>query len=54
VKPGTPMDAPFAINLGPLMIPPGGRYEWRLEINGETDEDWRLAFTTRAAHAQAV
>ena len=49
VKPGTPLDVPFAMNLGPLMIAPGARYEWRLTINGEEHEDWRLAFTTRAA-----
>ena len=47
VKPGTPLDAPFAINYGPLPIPPGGRYEWRLSVNGESHQDWRLAFSTR-------
>ena len=47
VKPGTPMDAVFAINLGPLPLPPGARYEWRLWIDGEHREDWRLTFTTR-------
>lgn len=49
LKPGTPIDVPIALNFPPLPLPPGGRYEWRLTIDGATDEDWRLAFTTRAA-----
>lgn len=49
VRPGTPIDLPLAINLGPLPIPPGGRYVWRLFIDDDTDEDWQLAFSTRPA-----
>jgi hypothetical protein len=49
VRPGTPIDVPLALNIGPLGLPPGGRYEWRLAIDGETDDDWRLAFSTRPA-----
>jgi hypothetical protein len=52
VKPGTPLDVPFALNLGPNPIPPGGRYEWRLTIDGEHDQDWSLAFSTRPAGTQ--
>lgn len=47
VKPGTPLELPLAINSGPLPLDPGGRYEWRLLIDGETDDDWRLAFSVR-------
>jgi hypothetical protein len=47
LKPGTPLDVVLALNLPPQPIPPGGRYEWRLTIDGESEEDWRLAFTTR-------
>lgn len=47
VKPGSPLDAAFAVNLGPLLLPPGRRFEWRLWIDGETNDDWRLTFTTR-------
>ncbi|MGH3022315.1 MAG: DUF6941 family protein [Gaiellaceae bacterium] len=47
LKPGTPIDAPLAIPIPPLNIPPGGRYEWRLHIDDETREEWRLPFTTR-------
>jgi hypothetical protein len=54
VKPGTPLDAPLALNLGPIPLAPGGRYEWRLTVNGEGHEDWRLAFSTRPAQAQAA
>ena len=46
---GTPIDLPLAINLGPLPLAPGGRYTWRLTVDGETDESWVLGFSTRAA-----
>lgn len=49
LTPGTPLDMSFAINLGALPIPPGGRYEWRLSVNGETREGWSAAFSTRPA-----
>jgi hypothetical protein len=51
LKPGTPIDVPLAINFGPLPLEPGGRYEFRLAIDGESDEGWRLAFSTRPALA---
>ena len=47
IKPGTPLELPLAVNSGPLPLQPGSRYEWRLTINGEGDEDWRLAFSVR-------
>ena len=34
LKPGTPIDASFAINIPPLPLPPG-RYVWSLELGGE-------------------
>ena len=51
VPAGSPIDLPLAINLGPIPLPPGGRYTWRLSIDGETDESWVLGFTTRPALA---
>jgi hypothetical protein len=48
LKPGTPLDVPIAINLPGPPIPPGGRFEWRLTVNGESEGAWRLAFSTRA------
>lgn len=49
LTPGTPLDAAVAINLGPLPIPAGGRYVWRLSIDGEFREDWQAVFSTRPA-----
>jgi hypothetical protein len=51
LKPGTPLDSTLAINFGPLSIPPGGRYLWRLSIDGRTSEEWEVAFSTRPAAA---
>lgn len=54
LAPGTPLDGAFAINIGPLPLEPGRRYEWRLSIDGHCDEDWRLGFSTRAAKPMAA
>jgi hypothetical protein len=51
VPPGTPIDLPLAINLGPLPLPPGGRYTWRFTVDGESEPAWVLSFTTRPAVA---
>jgi hypothetical protein len=48
VPPGSPIDIPFVIPVGPLPLQPGTRYTWRLVIDGETDDSWILAFSTRA------
>ncbi len=34
VAPGSMLDASFALNVGPLPLPPG-RYEWHLELAGQ-------------------
>jgi Family of unknown function (DUF6941) len=47
LKPGTALEFPLAVNSGPLPLEPGWRYEWRLSIDGETDDDWRLPFSVR-------
>jgi hypothetical protein len=47
LKPGTPIDAAMAINMGPLPLEPDQRYEWRLSIDGDHDPDWSLPFTVR-------
>lgn len=49
IKPGTPIDSALAVNFGPLPLEEGRRYQWRLSIDGETDEDWTLGFSTRPA-----
>ena len=51
MKPGTPLDLTMAVTLGPLPLDPGSRYEWRLTIDGKEDDEWRVAFSTRAANA---
>jgi hypothetical protein len=48
LRPGTPIDLALAINLGPMPLPPGGRYEWRLSIDGRSEAHWHAAFSTRA------
>jgi hypothetical protein len=44
---GAPIGLPLALNLAPLPLAPAARYEWRFTIDGESREDWRLAFSTR-------
>jgi hypothetical protein len=53
VKPGTPVDVPFALNFAPIQLEPGQRYVWQLEIDGESSDDWRVAFNTRQAASEA-
>lgn len=47
VRNGAMLPFTAAINIGPVPWPAGGSYEWRLSIDGQAHEDWRLAFTTR-------
>ncbi len=54
LTPGTSLDATVAINVGPLPLPPGGRYMWRLSIDGETRVDWQVAFSTRPAQQMQI
>jgi hypothetical protein len=50
---GSPIDVALAVNLGPLPLVPGTRYTWRMSIDGESQDDWMLGFTTRPAAAEA-
>lgn len=47
LKPGTPIDFAFAVNIPPLPLSPGRRYTWQLWLDGSTDEAWTLSFQTR-------
>lgn len=47
LKRGTPIDFPMAINVPPLELEPNSRFEWKLKINGQQQEDWSVAFSTR-------
>lgn len=47
LRPGTPLDVPLAINLGPLPLQPDRRFVWRCAINGNSEADWQVSFATR-------
>jgi hypothetical protein len=44
---GSPIDVALAVNMGPIPLPPGARYTWRLTIDGEPLPGADLRFTTR-------
>jgi hypothetical protein len=48
LAPGTEINVPVAFNTV-LSLPPGRRFIWVLDIDGHTDEAWRLSFATREA-----
>jgi Family of unknown function (DUF6941) len=52
LRAGTPVDAPLVVPFGPLELE-DGRYEIRLTIDGETKEDWFVAFTVRQSSPTA-
>ncbi len=52
LKPGTPLDVALALNFAPLPLAPGGRFVWRLSIDG-LDGDWQVAFSTRSSATPA-
>ena len=47
LRPGTPLDVPLVVNFGPVPLPSGSRYVWKFSVDGESDEDWQVGFTTR-------
>ncbi len=47
VPEGSPIDVALAVNMGPIPLPPGARYVWRLIIDGESLPGASLGFTTR-------
>lgn len=46
IAPGTEINVPVAFNTV-LQLPPGQRFTWVLEIDGRTDDAWRVPFATR-------
>lgn len=44
---GTPLDVPLAILVPPLQLAPGARFSWVLDLDGQTQDDWHLDFSTR-------
>lgn len=49
LKPGTAIDFPLAINMSQLNLVSGAQYVWKCFIDDETDESWRLGFSTRSS-----
>jgi hypothetical protein len=49
VAPGAEINVPVAFNTV-LQLPPGRRFTWMLDIDGRTDEAWRVTFATREAN----
>jgi hypothetical protein len=49
VPEGSPVDVPMAINVGPLPLVPGSRYNWRFVVDGESLPGANVAFATRPA-----
>jgi hypothetical protein len=46
VKPGSPINVPFAVNLGPTPLRPDSTFEWVLSIG---EQVWRAPFATHPA-----
>jgi hypothetical protein len=44
---GITLDVPVVVSVGPGMPLTDGRYSWRLEIDGASDEDWLASFHVR-------
>ncbi len=51
---GSPLLVPVAINFSALPVQPGGRYTWRLAIDGTSEENWQLSFSIRPAPVQSI
>lgn len=49
---GSPLDVTMAFNIPPIPLEPNRRYCWRLSINGKSEDEWKVTFSTRPAHPQ--
>ena len=47
--PGSPLPMPLAVNFTGLQLTPGGRFAWRIIIDGDTEPDWQVAFSVAPA-----
>ena len=45
---GASIDVPMAVGFPPLPLQPGQRYEWKLNVDGVVNDDWRLPFNCQA------
>lgn len=46
---GSSIDAAFAFNIAPIPLAQGKRYIWKLTIDGKSDDNWQVVFSTRVA-----
>ncbi len=46
-SPGVDIEWPFVFNIAGLRLPPG-RYEWRLDLDGQSRDEWLSGFTVFA------
>ncbi len=51
LRAGTPLDVPLVVNFGPLPLESGKRYQWRFTIDGQSDPEWFVGFSTRSPQA---
>jgi len=54
VKPGTAQDGAVAVNLNGIPIPSGGRYEFRLVVDGDEDTGVSAPFSTRPGGPESI
>lgn len=47
VPEGIPLETPVVVNIGPGLPLSAGRYTWRLEIDGRSQQDWVASFHVR-------
>jgi hypothetical protein len=52
LKPGSDISAVVAAVLPPVALPPGQQFEWKLTLDSETRDEWRVAFATAEAPPQ--
>ena len=45
---GISIDAPFAFSVKSVLLKPGRQYTWKLTIDSNTKEDWKVTFLTRS------
>jgi hypothetical protein len=53
VPEGSPVDVAVAVNFSPLPLTHSTRFTWHLTIDGESQNDWQLTFSTRPAREAA-
>ena len=44
IKPGSSINVPFAVNIGPMPLPSNSTFQWLLRVEAK---EWRTSFATR-------